>query len=63
MPVDLAQFNDYIGDGVYASFDGYYIWLKAGGMENDDNAIALEPTVFAALLDYQKKLVEAINET
>lgn len=38
----------YIGDGVYASFDGYYIWLDTRAQE-PINKIALEPTVVVAL--------------
>jgi hypothetical protein len=45
----------YLGDGVYASFDGYHIWLTTGSHEESDatSKIALEPSVFAALLRYQ----------
>lgn len=46
----------YLGDGVYASFDGYQIWLAANHHENI--VIALEPDVFNALLRYRKTLVE-----
>lgn len=48
----------YLGDGVYASFDGYQIWLRAprpGG----DHTIALEPDVFEALLQYQRNSTRA----
>ena len=34
----------YLGDGVYASFDGYQIWLAASDHYN--KVIALEPPVF-----------------
>lgn len=54
---DADQDTVYIGDGVYASHDGYNIWLKtqryAGWHE-----IALEPSVFAALLKYRLRLAE-----
>lgn len=44
----------YIGDGVYASFDGYHIWLKTQqGME-----VALEPEAFTALVKYQQDLLD-----
>ena len=47
----------YIGDGVYASFDGYHIWLKADrdGMQH---LIALEAETFSALMQYQRDLAE-----
>jgi hypothetical protein len=36
----------YLGDGVYASFDGYHIWL---GLDATTQIIALEPEVLSAL--------------
>ena len=46
----------YLGDSVYATFDGLYIWLTTeNGYEDDPrNKIALEPAIFAALLKYAK---------
>lgn len=38
----------YIGDGVYASFDGYQVWLRTP-REDGNHEIALEPPVLAAL--------------
>jgi len=46
----------YLGDGVYASFDGYQIWLAVNHHEN--NVVALEPSVFANLCEYVKRLKE-----
>jgi hypothetical protein len=53
----------YLGDGVYASFDGWHIWLRTGSHEARDatNSVALEPAVFNALLEYQRKLVETLE--
>lgn len=48
----------YLGDGVYASFDGYMIELRA----NDPNhgpAVYLEPNVYAALVAYRDRCVGA----
>lgn len=52
----------YLGDGVYATFDGYYIWLKTGSHRDHEatNQIALEPTVFVALIEYRNKLAEKL---
>lgn len=47
----------YIGDGVYASFDGFQIWLTVGHHEAAP-LVALEPQAFAGLLRYAK----AINQ-
>ncbi len=40
----------YLGDGVYASFDGYQIWLAVNHHTNKQ--IAIEPNVMNALLRY-----------
>ena len=50
---------DYIGDGVYVSFDGYHIWLKTQREEGEWHTIALEPSVLEALNRYAKRIVEA----
>lgn len=41
----------YLGDGVYATFDGYQIWLKVGHSDRT-MTIALEPETYHALVDY-----------
>lgn len=41
----------YLGDGVYAHFDGYQIWVRTK-RENGDHFIALEPMVIEALNNY-----------
>ena len=48
--------STYLGDGVYASFDGYQIWLAVNHHEN--NVVALEPYVFSNLCEYVKRLKE-----
>lgn len=45
----------YLGDGVYASFDGYHIWLKAE-RENGWHRIALDPAVMTELQAYVAKV-------
>lgn len=56
----MEKFNRYLGDGVYASFDGYQIWLARGTHEN--KVIALDPEVFESLIDYQRDLNKEINK-
>jgi hypothetical protein len=51
--------DTYLGDGVYASFDGYHIWLAVNHHEN--KVVALEPAVFAALLNYERNLKESMK--
>lgn len=46
--------EEYIGDGVYASFDGFNIVLRVE-RNGKDETIYLEPVVFEALLIFAKK--------
>lgn len=51
--------GEYLGDGVYASHDGYQIWLAVGNHQN--KVVALEPTVMAALVRYSQR-IEALRD-
>jgi hypothetical protein len=51
--------STYLGDGVYASFDGYQIWLAVNHHEN--NVVALEPSVVTHLIQYIESLKERTN--
>jgi len=44
----------YLGDGVYASFDGYHVNLAVNHHEN--HVVALEPDVIKNLEEYFKKI-------
>ena len=46
--------EEYIGDGVYASHDGWYLWLDIRGQS--DCKIGLEPACVDRLNKYQKYL-------
>ncbi len=48
----------YLGDGVYAYFDGYHFWLYTSDGVRNSEAIALEPQVIAALLRFRKDTYE-----
>lgn len=50
----------YLGDGVYARFDGYQVWLRTP-RENGDHEIALEPAVYEALTNYVRNLLELVK--
>lgn len=50
----------YLGDGLYASFDGFMITLRAP-RENGDHLVMLEPEVFAALVEFQKQVTTPIS--
>lgn len=41
----------YLGDAVYASFDGYQIWLHLGSHESL-GIVAIEPSTYQALHHY-----------
>ncbi len=47
----------YLGDGVYASYDGYHIWLDLRGQSGA--RIALEPDVFIGLQVFASDIREA----
>ncbi len=52
----------YLGDSVYAEFDGYNVVLTTNNGYSDDprNRIALEPDVIAAFRKYDERLREQI---
>ena len=41
----------YLGDGVYASFDGYQVWLHVGSHDAAP-VVALEPELITAINTY-----------
>ena len=43
----------YLGDGVYASFDGYHIWLDLRGQDNYTK-IALDSYALKGFIEYAK---------
>lgn len=47
----VSEREQYLGDGLYASFDGFTMWLRAP-REDGDHKVALEPQVFAAFLAF-----------
>lgn len=54
MSADKDQ-TEYLGDGVYAAFDGYFVWLETR-YPATINRIALEPAVLGALERYVARL-------
>ncbi len=51
--------STHLGDGVYASFDGYHIWLAANHHAN--RVVALEPAVFDTLVAYRADLMKRLT--
>ena len=56
------QDKRYLGDAVYATHDGYHIWISTENGVAVTNSIALEPTVLAALDEYRSDLAAAQRE-
>ena len=51
-----SQYHEtYLGDGLYASFDGWQIWLRAT-REGIDHKVALDTETYASLVAYAQKL-------
>ena len=53
--------HEYLGDGVYASFDGYQVWLTVGNHLNQP-VVALEPKVLERLNKYYQRESGQSNE-
>ncbi len=51
----------YLGDAVYASFDGYQICLRTG--DGNNQVIYLEPGVMNQLFEYVRKMMTDPEET
>ena len=49
--------EDYLGDGLYASFDGFQIILRAP-REHGDHIVALEPQVFINLIRFAEDIAK-----
>jgi hypothetical protein len=52
---------DYLGDGLYVSFDGMYIILSAE-RENGIHWVAIEPPQIHELVGYFKKIAEEVEK-
>lgn len=50
----LYSQETYLGDGLYAHFDGYHFVLRAP-REFGDHYVALEPPVFEKLMKYREQ--------
>lgn len=51
----MNEEETYLGDGLYASFDGWQICLRAP-REGGDHEVWLEPAVWASLVEYVASL-------
>ena len=48
--------KSYLGDSVYAEFDGYHIMLTTNNGYGASNTIAIEPQVYSALKRYAERI-------
>jgi len=53
-----ALLKRYLGDGVYAAFDGFSVWLTAEDGRTATDTICLEPAVLAALASFSREAWE-----
>lgn len=51
----ITENESYLGDAVYARFDGWQIWLRTSDGVAQNEPIALDPHTYAALLEFARK--------
>lgn len=59
---DINPQHEYLGDGVYASFDGYHVWLRTGSHDNEHGQIALDPDVFESIVRYRRRALDKLTK-
>jgi hypothetical protein len=61
---ERGPYEEYLGDGLYADFDGYQIWLAANDRVSGHptDKVALEPGVIEAFERYIKRLKEMLTK-
>jgi len=57
----MKQKWEYLGDGVYAAWDGYVVELRTNSHTDSTNIIFLEPEVLAALNRFYENAKEEQN--
>jgi hypothetical protein len=54
--------EDYLGDGVYCSFDGFQVWIWTSNGITSSEKIALDSDTLNALVKYNLRVrTEALN--
>ena len=56
--VPKAELVEYLGDGVYAAWDGFAIELRANDHLNPTDRVVLEPAVMTALLRFRERVAK-----
>lgn len=61
----MAKVTEYLGDGVYATWDGYRVWLDCRAQQglspgpDGQPSIALDEHVFSALVEFLDRIRQA----
>lgn len=50
--------SDYLGDGVYAWFDGYQTWIWTSNGITDSDRIAIDDATLRSLNNFHKRMKE-----
>jgi hypothetical protein len=50
------NYREYLGDGLYADFDGYHIMLASNNGIQDTNVVYLEPEVLKSFYQYAEMI-------
>lgn len=53
---------EYIGDGVYAGWDGFGVWLHANSHDSPTDKIYIEPKVLLNLVAYWNEKSSNTNQ-
>ena len=54
--------EEYLGDGLYAKYDGFHIVLMANSHISPTDTVYLDPYVFSALQRFADRIAAAENE-
>ena len=54
--------KEYLGDGVYAIFDNFCIWLHTNNPDYPTDRVCLEPEVMERLKQFSDRCFGKINE-
>ena len=57
----MSNFKRYLGDGVYAAFDGHCVVLTTENGIETTNEIILEPEVLVALIAYYNDILDKLK--
>lgn len=55
------MYPTYLGDGVYAEWDGYHVVLKANDPNDPTDKVYLDRNVIIALMEYIQRVAKEIE--